>query len=391
MAPHPLRTHTVDIETIGAGGAYARRCNSATSSRSVRRARAPSRPGAARSRRQRLDADRRAGVPRSPQSYRAARGRDADRERESARGGVQPCGEPARHSDRGGGVGILRVLATNVMVAMRTITVERGYDPREFTLVPFGGMGPTIAGLIAADSASAAFSFRATRHLGPRHVVTDVHQQRSLTRITPVDGTTAPPTSTRSLPRWNRTRCRTWCKSKSRASICRRRHAGMRYPRPVLRSGGACAEPAGATRPERSASASTMPINAVTATWRRRKRWRSSISRWRSAASRSPRPRGSILVRGRGRRRRSRSGRPISMRPTPGTVPVWRRPRSRRTESKGRRSIEEQTSTIVPVSGTARACRRLPEHRGRGAILKTSPGGLSEPNPGCARGRNGRE
>ena len=39
--------------------------------------------------------------------------------------------------------GILRVLATNVMVAMRTITVERGYDPREFTLVPFGGMGPT--------------------------------------------------------------------------------------------------------------------------------------------------------------------------------------------------------------------------------------------------------
>jgi N-methylhydantoinase A len=28
--------------------------------------------------------------------------------------------------------GILRVLATNVMVAMRTITVERGYDPREF-------------------------------------------------------------------------------------------------------------------------------------------------------------------------------------------------------------------------------------------------------------------
>ena len=43
--------------------------------------------------------------------------------------------------------GILRVLATNVMVAMRTITVERGYDPREFTLVPFGGMGSTIAGL----------------------------------------------------------------------------------------------------------------------------------------------------------------------------------------------------------------------------------------------------
>ena len=42
--------------------------------------------------------------------------------------------------------GILTVLATNVMMAMRTITIERGYDPREFTLVAFGGMGPTIAG-----------------------------------------------------------------------------------------------------------------------------------------------------------------------------------------------------------------------------------------------------
>ena len=89
--------------------------------------------------------------------------------------------------------GILRVLATNVMVAMRTITVERGYDPREFTLVPFGGMGPTIAGLIAAE-------LGISRILIPRDpgtfsaygmLVTDVHQQRSLTRITPVEGTSA--------------------------------------------------------------------------------------------------------------------------------------------------------------------------------------------------------
>jgi N-methylhydantoinase A len=69
--------------------------------------------------------------------------------------------EPARHVRDRGGLGHLRVLATNVMVAMRTITVERGYDPREFTLVPFGGMGPTIAGCVAPSSASAAFSSRA--------------------------------------------------------------------------------------------------------------------------------------------------------------------------------------------------------------------------------------
>ena len=95
----------------------------------------------------------------------------------------------ARHGGDRGGLGILRVLATNVMVAMRTITVERGYDPREFTLVPFGGMGPAIAGLVAAELGIA-------RILVPRDpgafsasgmLVTDVRQERMLTRITPLE------------------------------------------------------------------------------------------------------------------------------------------------------------------------------------------------------------
>ena len=85
--------------------------------------------------------------------------------------------------------GILTVLATNVMVAMRTITVERGYDPREFTLVPFGGMGPTIAGRIAPELGIG-------RILIPRDpgafsaygmLVTDVRQERSNTHITRLD------------------------------------------------------------------------------------------------------------------------------------------------------------------------------------------------------------
>ena len=88
--------------------------------------------------------------------------------------------------------GVLTVLATNCMSAMRTITVERGYDPREFTLVPFGGMGPTIAGRIAAELGIG-------RILVPRDpgafsawgmLVTDVHQERSLTRVTPLDQAT---------------------------------------------------------------------------------------------------------------------------------------------------------------------------------------------------------
>jgi N-methylhydantoinase A len=86
--------------------------------------------------------------------------------------------------------GILRVLTANVTAAMRTISVERGYDPREFTLVAFGGMGPTIAGAVAAELGIG-------RILVPRDpgtfsawgmLVTDVRQERSLTRITLLEG-----------------------------------------------------------------------------------------------------------------------------------------------------------------------------------------------------------
>jgi len=73
---------------------------------------------------------------------------------------------------------------------MRSITVQRGYDPSEFTLVPFGGMGPTIAGLIAAELGIGRIlvphdpgAFSAYGML-----VTDVEQTRSITRITPLDG-----------------------------------------------------------------------------------------------------------------------------------------------------------------------------------------------------------
>ena len=39
-------------------------------------------------------------------------------------------------------LGVIRVVNTSMERAIRTISLERGYDPREFTLVPFGGAGP---------------------------------------------------------------------------------------------------------------------------------------------------------------------------------------------------------------------------------------------------------
>ncbi len=45
-------------------------------------------------------------------------------------------------SEQQAALGILRVVNANMERAIRAISLERGYDPRNFTLVPFGGAGP---------------------------------------------------------------------------------------------------------------------------------------------------------------------------------------------------------------------------------------------------------
>ena len=39
-------------------------------------------------------------------------------------------------------LGVIRVVNSNMERAIRAISLERGYDPREFTMIPFGGAGP---------------------------------------------------------------------------------------------------------------------------------------------------------------------------------------------------------------------------------------------------------
>ncbi|MGD8856578.1 MAG: hydantoinase/oxoprolinase family protein [Chloroflexota bacterium] len=49
--------------------------------------------------------------------------------------------------------GVVRVANANIERAIRRISVERGYDPRSFTLVAFGGAGPLHACELAAEMA----------------------------------------------------------------------------------------------------------------------------------------------------------------------------------------------------------------------------------------------
>lgn len=50
--------------------------------------------------------------------------------------------EPLDLSLEDAAAGIFRVANSNIVRGIRVVSVERGYDPRAFTLVPFGGAGP---------------------------------------------------------------------------------------------------------------------------------------------------------------------------------------------------------------------------------------------------------
>lgn len=47
--------------------------------------------------------------------------------------------------------GILQVVNSNMIRAIRNVSVEKGYDPRDFALIAFGGAGPIHAGKLAEE------------------------------------------------------------------------------------------------------------------------------------------------------------------------------------------------------------------------------------------------
>ena len=57
-------------------------------------------------------------------------------------------------SVRDAALGIIRVINSNMALAIRSSSVARGVDPREFSLVPFGGAGP-LHGVALAEAVSA--------------------------------------------------------------------------------------------------------------------------------------------------------------------------------------------------------------------------------------------
>ena len=69
---------------------------------------------------------------------------------DSARAAIaKKIAEPLRLSIEAAARGILAIVDNNMVGAIRVVSVERGHDPRDFSLLPFGGAGPLHGGALA--------------------------------------------------------------------------------------------------------------------------------------------------------------------------------------------------------------------------------------------------
>ncbi len=66
---------------------------------------------------------------------------------DAARNAIRPVAEEIGHTIENTALGITDIVVANMVHAVRRISVERGYDPRDYTLMSFGGAG----GLHAAE------------------------------------------------------------------------------------------------------------------------------------------------------------------------------------------------------------------------------------------------
>ena len=87
--------------------------------------------------------------------------------------------------------GVVEVLAAQVAMSMRSVTIEKGYDPRDFILVAYGGAGPTVACPIARELEIPEICIPPDpgNFCAAGMLLTDLIRSYSLTRIGALDDT----------------------------------------------------------------------------------------------------------------------------------------------------------------------------------------------------------
>nr|CAD6596632.1 hydantoinase/oxoprolinase family protein [Rhizobium sp. Khangiran2] len=145
-----IRLPMVDIHTVGAGGGSIARIGT-DGLMKVGPESAGAVPGPAcycRGGTQPTVSDANVLLGRLPKTL-AGGGLTIDPDRAAA--AIQPLAEELAVSLEDAALGIIGIATANMTRAIRVVSIEKGYDPRRFTLMPFGGAG----GLHAADVARA--------------------------------------------------------------------------------------------------------------------------------------------------------------------------------------------------------------------------------------------
>jgi len=154
---YPVRTPVIDIHTVGAGGGSLAAID-AGGSLQVGPESAGADPGPACYGRGELpavtDADLVAGRL-FAENFLGGRMRLYPAR---AAGAIERLARRMKTDGANAARGVIRVVNANMERAIRVITVERGFDPRDFALVAFGGAGPVHAAELAME-------------LGIRHIV----------------------------------------------------------------------------------------------------------------------------------------------------------------------------------------------------------------------------
>jgi len=108
---------------------------------------------------------------------------------DAAQGGLDQLAGSIGLSNMDTAEGVIRLANVTMAQAMRLVSVERGFDPRDYAIVAYGGCGPLHAALLAEELSVGQVLVPRDPGILSAHglLIVDTKQDFVLTRITPVD------------------------------------------------------------------------------------------------------------------------------------------------------------------------------------------------------------
>ena len=184
-----MRASSVDIRTVGAGGGSIAHVPELTGALRVGPQSAGAVPGPAaygKGGAEPTVTDANVVLGYLPEMQQARRRHDA-RPRARRRRRSQKIAKALGKTVKEAALGIIDIVNENMFGALRLVSVEQGYDPRDFALIAFGGAGPLHANALSQPArflavdhpAGPGRALRARRRHdgGARRVLAHVHPQ----------------------------------------------------------------------------------------------------------------------------------------------------------------------------------------------------------------------